>query len=46
MEAIRTNVLGAENVMRSAAARGVERCVVLSTDKAVYRSMPWASPKP
>lgn len=36
MEAIRTNVLGAENVMRSAIERNVERCVVLSTDKAVY----------
>ncbi|ABE37986.1 polysaccharide biosynthesis protein CapD [Rhodopseudomonas palustris BisB5] len=36
MEAIRTNVLGAENVMRAAVNRGVSRCVVLSTDKAVY----------
>lgn len=36
MEAVRTNVLGAENVMRAAVARGVQRCVVLSTDKAVY----------
>lgn len=36
MEAIRTNVLGAENVMRASIARKVERCVVLSTDKAVY----------
>lgn len=36
MEAIRTNVLGAENVMRAAISRNVERCVVLSTDKAVY----------
>lgn len=36
MEAIRTNVLGAENVMRAAIERGVSRCVVLSTDKAVY----------
>ncbi|BDT60631.1 UDP-glucose 4-epimerase [Massilia varians] len=36
MEAIRTNVLGAENVMRAAIERGVNRCVVLSTDKAVY----------
>ena len=36
MEAIRTNVLGAENVMRAAIDHGVERCVVLSTDKAVY----------
>ena len=36
MEAVRTNVIGAENVMRAAVARGVRRCVVLSTDKAVY----------
>ncbi len=36
MEAVRTNVLGAENVLRAAIANGVERCVVLSTDKAVY----------
>ena len=36
MEAVRTNVLGAENVMRAAIASGVKRCVVLSTDKAVY----------
>jgi UDP-N-acetylglucosamine 4,6-dehydratase len=36
MEAVRTNVLGAENVMRAAIAHGVRRCVVLSTDKAVY----------
>jgi len=36
MEAVRTNVLGAENVMNAAIAQGVERVVVLSTDKAVY----------
>lgn len=36
MEAIRTNCLGAENVMSAAIACGVERVVVLSTDKAVY----------
>jgi len=36
MVAIRTNVLGAENVMRAAIAHNVSRCVVLSTDKAVY----------
>lgn len=36
MEAIQTNVLGAENVMRAAIANQVKRCVVLSTDKAVY----------
>ena len=36
MEAVRTNILGAENVMAAAIANGVERVVMLSTDKAVY----------
>ncbi|MCG2591231.1 polysaccharide biosynthesis protein [Ramlibacter sp. XY19] len=36
MEAVRTNVIGAENVMRAAIENKVKRCVVLSTDKAVY----------
>ena len=36
MEAVKTNVLGAENVMNAAIAAGVERVIVLSTDKAVY----------
>ncbi|WP_180128915.1 polysaccharide biosynthesis protein [Rhodoferax sp. BLA1] len=36
MEAVRTNVLGTENVMNAAIANHVERVVVLSTDKAVY----------
>jgi len=36
MEAVRTNVLGAENVMNAAVASGVKRVIVLSTDKAVY----------
>jgi UDP-N-acetylglucosamine 4,6-dehydratase/5-epimerase len=36
MEAVRTNVIGAENVVRASIAQQVERCVVLSTDKAVY----------
>lgn len=36
MEAVRTNVMGAENVMRAATENGVRRCVLLSTDKAVY----------
>jgi len=36
MEAVQTNILGAENVMRSAIKNGVERCIVLSTAKAVY----------
>ena len=36
MEAVRTNILGTENVMNAAVANKVERVVVLSTDKAVY----------
>ena len=36
MEAVRTNVIGAENVIRAAIAQQVSRCVLLSTDKAVY----------
>ena len=36
MEAVRTNILGTENVLDAALAAGVKRVVVLSTDKAVY----------
>ncbi len=36
MEAVQTNILGAENVIRAALANEVKKCVVLSTDKAVY----------
>ncbi len=36
MEAVQTNILGAENVMNAAIANGVKRVIVLSTDKAVY----------
>ena len=36
LEAVKTNILGAENVMNAAVANNVERVVVLSTDKAVY----------
>lgn len=36
MEALRTNVIGTENVLNAASASGTERVVVLSTDKAVY----------
>jgi UDP-glucose 4-epimerase len=36
LEAVRTNVLGTENVMNAAIAQNVKRVVVLSTDKAVY----------
>ncbi|MGP0045831.1 MAG: polysaccharide biosynthesis protein [Syntrophobacteraceae bacterium] len=36
IEAIRTNVLGAENVMNASMASGVKCLIVLGTDKAVY----------
>ena len=36
MEAVRTNVIGTENVLNAATTNGVSRVVVLSTDKAVY----------
>ena len=36
MEAVRTNVIGTENVMNAAIVNKVKRLVVLSTDKAVY----------
>jgi UDP-glucose 4-epimerase len=36
MEAFRTNVIGTENVLTAATNAGVEKVVVLSTDKAVY----------
>jgi UDP-glucose 4-epimerase len=36
LEAIKTNILGASNVIQSAIKHKVKRVVVLSTDKAVY----------
>ncbi|WP_199119963.1 polysaccharide biosynthesis protein [Pedobacter sp. ASV28] len=36
MQAVQTNILGAENVLEAAARNDVKRVVVLSTDKAVY----------
>jgi UDP-glucose 4-epimerase len=36
LEAVRTNVLGADNVLNAAIANNVKKVVVLSTDKAVY----------
>ncbi|HCW17648.1 MULTISPECIES: polysaccharide biosynthesis protein [unclassified Achromobacter] len=36
MEAVKTNVLGTENVLNAAIANHVKRVIVLSTDKAVY----------
>lgn len=36
LEAVRTNVVGSENVIKSAIAHGVKSIVCLSTDKAVF----------
>lgn len=36
MQAVRTNIEGTENVLQASITNEVSRCVVLSTDKAVY----------
>jgi len=36
MQAVKTNILGSENVLEAATANSVQKVVVLSTDKAVY----------
>lgn len=36
MEAVKTNVIGTDNVLEAAIANKVQRIVCLSTDKAVY----------
>jgi len=36
LQAVKTNILGSENVLEAAAQNGVKKVVVLSTDKAVY----------
>lgn len=36
MEAVKTNILGTENVLTAAVASGVRKVICLSTDKAVY----------
>lgn len=36
MQAVRTNILGTENVLNAAIANAVKKVIVLSTDKAVY----------
>lgn len=36
MEAVRTNIIGTDNVLNAAIANGVSKVICLSTDKAVY----------
>ena len=36
MEAVKTNIIGTENVLEAAISAGVKRVICLSTDKAVY----------
>jgi UDP-N-acetylglucosamine 4,6-dehydratase len=36
LEAVRTNILGTENVLNAAISQNVSKAIVLSTDKAVY----------
>jgi UDP-N-acetylglucosamine 4,6-dehydratase/5-epimerase len=36
MEAVKTNIIGTENVLEAAIVNGVRRAICLSTDKAVY----------
>lgn len=36
LEAVKTNVLGTDNVLTTALAKGVKKVIALSTDKAVY----------
>jgi len=36
MEAVKTNIIGTENVLKAATSNKVKRVIVLSTDKAVY----------
>tara|TARA_B100001250_G_scaffold382962_1_gene376554 strand:- start:5533 stop:6567 length:1035 start_codon:yes stop_codon:yes gene_type:complete len=36
LEAVKTNILGTENVLEAAISSGVEKVICLSTDKAVY----------
>ena len=36
LEAIKTNVIGSENIVNASITKGVKKCIILSTDKAVY----------
>ena len=45
MEAVKTNVIGTDNVLTAAVEAGVEAVICLSTDKAAYPITPWVSPR-
>ena len=36
MEAVNTNIIGADNITKAAEYSKVKKCIMLSTDKAVY----------
>lgn len=46
LEAVKTNVIGTDNVLTAAIDAGVKSVICLSTDKAAYPSTPWAPPRP
>lgn len=46
MEAVKTNVIGTDNVLTAAIEAGVGAVICLSTDKAAIPSTPWVSPRP
>ena len=41
MEAVRTNIMGTDNLIHAAVENGVKHVICLSTDKAAYPSIPW-----
>jgi UDP-glucose 4-epimerase len=41
MEAVKTNVIGTDNVLTAAISEGVKSVICLSTDKAAYPSTQW-----
>ena len=45
MEAVKTNVIGTDNVLTAAIEAGVRSVICLSTDKAAYPVNAWAHPK-
>ena len=45
MEAVKTNVMGTDNVLTAAIEAGVKAVICLSTDKAAYPINAWVSPR-